>query len=337
MCGIFGAIGKDYEMSTVKILGLLNEDRGNQATGMYNGIRIIKETYPAKLFFTGMNKEQGSSIFLGHTRLATMGDKSDPNNAHPFHIGNIVGAHNGCISNTTDLAKLLCTRYEVDSQYIFHLLSCYKPEEAVNKLEGSFAIWWVDTRDTSKVMFYRKSNPIHMMGYKETIYFSSDSRPLKIATGYDDTKIAQLKENTLYTIDVNTLNIEREDCIYKEKETYNYNRRYWKDNYDDSYWFHGYSGNNSNNIITEEDCCYFCGKELTSKEMKGNYFGSNIDECFCNECYKNLRAKKECPICGNKLTDKERMDNILDEVAYCNNCYKDMLEDEEIYNSYRRL
>lgn len=332
MCGIFGAIGKDYEMNTVKVIGILNEDRGNQATGMYNGIRIVKEVYPAKLFFTGMSKEQGSNIFLGHTRLATMGDKSDPNNAHPFHIGNIVGAHNGCISNTYELGKLLDKKYEVDSQYIFHLLSCYTPEVAFNKLEGSFAVWWVDTRDTTKVMFYRKSNPIHMVGYKETIYFSSSSSPLMTATGYDETKIAQLKENIIYTVDVNELSIDKKECVYKEKErAINYNRNYYTDR--GCSWVHR---DNYAYEIDLDTCCS-CGAELNSREMKNNFFGNNIDELYCNRCYKEISSKNRCPICGEKLNDKERMDNILDEIAYCSKCYEDMFNDEYYIDSFRGL
>src|SRR3546814_15519590 len=53
---------------------------------------------PLNLFdmkrFSEANNGYQSLAFVGHNRFATKGKVNDLN-AHPFHYGNIVGAHNG--------------------------------------------------------------------------------------------------------------------------------------------------------------------------------------------------------------------------------------------------
>lgn len=129
MCGLFGwdlnekkiSKGRRAILATALMLG--NDQRGGDGWGYWspdwpagsNPIKglgdMARRACAAKL--------AREARLMAHTRYATVG-KVVTRNCHPFVCGQVVGAHNGCLSNFWELDKHYPERYcEVDSQHIF--------------------------------------------------------------------------------------------------------------------------------------------------------------------------------------------------------------------------
>lgn len=155
MCGIFGIgllknnVNVKRAVLRVLLRGLAcsAQSRGTDATGYAftsdNYINIFKHNVFASKFVELSNyKEIVRNNFLpgklpysviGHTRFETQGSHTNPANNHPIETGNIVGVHNGQISNDYALFSKLEKNTsgkvkriaEVDSEIIFSLINYY--------------------------------------------------------------------------------------------------------------------------------------------------------------------------------------------------------------------
>lgn len=147
MCGIYGWQWRRDRKPTAgqrliiaAVLGQANDSRGGDSFGWY--------ATELGVFHKGMGEISPDARFAAHhdsiichTRKATVGAKTIEN-AHPFSIGSVVGAHNGSVYNHDDLSKER-HKYEVDSQHIFHGLEAKTDLAGVR---GHGAIEWVDKR-----------------------------------------------------------------------------------------------------------------------------------------------------------------------------------------------
>ena len=128
-----------------------------------------------------------TTMLIGHVRLGTKGNKLENKNNHPIDVGNVLGVHNGVISNDDELAEELEFEKtaEVDSEIIFNLLNqslvrnkfdIPAVEEVFPKLQGSFAIASFSKSDPYHLLLAKRDKPIHCMYCpdKQVLFFASE-------------------------------------------------------------------------------------------------------------------------------------------------------------------
>jgi len=160
MCGIAGfCLNVEEHVDARKLSASLLEQiitRGHDATGAawYNGkrneVRYTKAPYSAKTFVQTRLPLMPSGVknVILHTRFATQGDKKFTANNHPIVIENLVGVHNGHISNDDAILKGYPEHKrigQVDSEAAFVMAKYEKnPLEAFTAIQGRAALAWID-------------------------------------------------------------------------------------------------------------------------------------------------------------------------------------------------
>jgi glucosamine--fructose-6-phosphate aminotransferase (isomerizing) len=197
MCGIFGCILKDGNAAPVIHAALKRlEYRGYDSVGeatIDDGELFIKKDQGKidEVHKIRNLDDLPGSIGIGHTRWATHGAPLEVN-AHP-HVdcsGQVAVVHNGIIENFAELRQELENQGHVfksktDTEVIPHLIESAleaNPSisladavlETVKRLDGSYAIAVISTKEPDKIICARRESPL-VLGINETgIYFASD-------------------------------------------------------------------------------------------------------------------------------------------------------------------
>ena len=181
MCALFGWLdcGKKLPHKLLKKLtqALANaaEERGTDAAGISyikNGhVTIYKRPKPAhKVKF---NISEHTVAVMGHTRLATQGDKENNYNNHPFYgkaDKAFAFAHNGVLYNDTALRKsynLPATHIETDSYIAVQLIEQHKKldfnslRSMAEDVMGNFVFTILDENNT--LYFVKGNNPLYLI------------------------------------------------------------------------------------------------------------------------------------------------------------------------------
>ncbi len=197
MCGIFGGIMKDGNVAPIihqalKRLEYRGYDSVGEATIYGEKLYIKKDCGKIDEVHKIHNLDSlPGNIGIGHTRWATHGAPSEIN-AHP-HIdcgGQIAIVHNGIIENFAELKLELENKGHIfksrtDTEVIAHLIEeAYKNNpsirladavlETVRKLEGSYAIAVISSREPNKIVCARNESPLVLGLGENALYCASD-------------------------------------------------------------------------------------------------------------------------------------------------------------------
>ena len=196
MCSLFG--WTDYAgivphrilRKLTQALANAAEERGTDAAGISyvrNGeVVIYKRPRPAhKIHF---NPPEGITAVMGHTRMATQGDKKLNFNNHPFagHAGrDFAFAHNGCLWNDKQLRKdklIPDTYIDTDSYAACQLIETQGKLDfdslryMAEMVEGSFTFTLLDQENNLYIV--KGSNPMYLLHIKSLglyIYASTET------------------------------------------------------------------------------------------------------------------------------------------------------------------
>jgi hypothetical protein len=186
LCGIFGAIGTNWNLGIIRALAICNEDRGNDSLGFFDSTgKMIKAAVAPTAGLRQQNIcewlefSKGATWFVaGHTRQATRGSVNRKN-SHPFRYGRIIGAHNGMVDAPNS--------YTVDSQYLFDTLAKAKGNynRAWADVVGYWGLSWFDGSD-----FYLQvhNGELHYGYYDGCLYYSSSEKHLASCIGCAEIK-----------------------------------------------------------------------------------------------------------------------------------------------------
>ena len=163
MCGIFGATKREQFLTLYD----LNQKRGNFATSLcfidrkgdmhvhrWSGVIDIPQIKKI------LDKIDEKIIFYaGHTQAPTsVKRKYSVDTAHPFNTQHYTIAHNGVLTNFTELKEIFDPKWKnpVDSSIIPFICTMYEEEypdcsnvdaivNTLGKLEGTFGLWIYDS------------------------------------------------------------------------------------------------------------------------------------------------------------------------------------------------
>ncbi len=197
MCALFGWL--DYKgIVPYKILKRLTqalanaaEERGTDAAGISyikdGKVTIFKRPKAAhKIHF---NAPEGTTAVMGHTRMATQGDKSQNFNNHPFPgtagDTSFAFAHNGVLWNDRELRhdkKLPDTHIETDSYVACQLIESQSKlnfdsiQYMAESVEGNFTFTVLDQDNSLYII--KGNNPMCLLHFEALglyIYASTES------------------------------------------------------------------------------------------------------------------------------------------------------------------
>ena len=200
MCGIVGYVG-DGAALPVLIEGMERlEYRGYDSAGVAvanGGITVVRKAGRLSALQEELgDREIQGGLGIGHTRWATHGAPTD-DNAHPHRdcTGRIAIVHNGIIENH-DVLKARLQREgheftsETDTEVAAHLIesiiaarSCSLREavlEAVNVLQGAFALVCINSDEPDKIVVARQEPPI-IVGAAEGVGLVASDIPALLA------------------------------------------------------------------------------------------------------------------------------------------------------------
>lgn len=211
MCGLCGVISNyvsagEYE-DFLKLL-LISQFRGRDSTGIFSVIEDKKESFDTKFLkqsvnsslFLENNKEsvdelhQGTSTKLvaGHCRHATKGAVTTAN-AHPFNFSNIIGMHNGTLSENLGKPRYIVKKgkkgntsvlkEESDSESFFRYLNDNTLIDSLNLIQESgnaYAFVWFDRRNKTLNFVRNRLRPLWFaQTTTQTIYWASEKEMLE--------------------------------------------------------------------------------------------------------------------------------------------------------------
>lgn len=161
---------------------------------------------------------------FGHTRKGTTGEITIPN-AHPFDIGNIIGAHNGMVFNHDELNTKYNREHAVDSMHIFSHLHEGKN---LDEIRGYGSIQWVEKDSPNNIYLCRVTSEAELAiaaiedddSKTVGVVWSSDTNHLKAALKVSGVKFSE------YKVEVGVVYLVQKGNLYKTDKTHSFSNRW---------------------------------------------------------------------------------------------------------------
>jgi len=198
MCGIVGYIGH-REAYPIIIKGLKRlEYRGYDSAGITlygNGSQLVKTKGKVSDLeeLVTVEKAQGNTLGLGHTRWATHGIPSNANShPHTSNSGNISIVHNGIIENYAAIKKVLTDNgfsfsSDTDTEVLVNLIEFIKISQnvkigqavqiALTQVVGAYAIAVFDNERPHEIVVAKLGSPLAIGIGKDEYFIASDASP----------------------------------------------------------------------------------------------------------------------------------------------------------------
>lgn len=209
MCGIVGMAGSIgiKEEKVFRNLLVFDTVRGEHSTGVAavhadGDISVSKVVGDPFTLFDSRGFEsimrRPNRVFIGHNRFATTG-KVNRKNAHPFEFDNVVGVHNGTLTNKFDIPGT--QHLEVDSEAIYHHINKEGVENTIPLLKGAWALVWFDKEKGSVNLIRNKERTLYYSYSKDgkTLFWASEAWMLNVALSRND---IQFETPKLLDVDV---------------------------------------------------------------------------------------------------------------------------------------
>ena len=252
MCGIFGVITKkesDYSNKFLKksliTLAKLSETRGKDSSGLcildsdkntfniYKGAITTTELFNKKEIVASIknifSKKKTNKLAFGHARLVTNGTQLNANNNQPIVKDDIIGVHNGIITNVDDLWITntdIKRENEIDTEVLLALIrkdldDNKSIEESVKdsilKIQGTASVA-LSFKDFNKFILATNNGSLYLLQNKDIVYFASEKAMLNnfikkcnLNKELGKFKLFQLSANSLFSIDLDNFIMSHHD------------------------------------------------------------------------------------------------------------------------------
>lgn len=230
MCGHIGCAGNitTKEERMIGTLLILDSLRGDDSTGVavvprIGETKIAKELgSPFELFGTKKFTKAMSGInraIIGHNRFATSGGVSRAT-AHPFDFDTLVGAHNGTLKNKHRLED--ASSFSVDSENLFHHIEKKGLRDALDVVDGAWALVWWDKLNETLNFLRNKERPFYMAPTEDlkTIFWASERWMLEVAASRNGIKLEGVhatEEDIHYSFDVSSAGVISKPKVVLQK------------------------------------------------------------------------------------------------------------------------
>lgn len=215
MCGHVGVIGPitGAEEKILQQMLIFDSVRGVDSTGIAvvprtGEVRVAKQVGdPFQLFDTNQYRRALTGLqrgIIGHNRYATQGSVNRKN-AHPFEFDTLVGAHNGTLTTKYKLDD--SAQFTVDSENLYHHINKNGLKDALQKMDGAWALVWWDKVNETMNFLRNKERTLYYSVTEDArfVYWASEAWMIVAALGRNNVKHSapiQFTEDMHYSFSV---------------------------------------------------------------------------------------------------------------------------------------